>query len=360
MAPFKVVIAGAGKIGSALGAQIGLNADCVVTVVDPWEAAVDRYARSRLPGSVHLLERPEQWQGLLEEADLVVAAAPEHAVLEIARAAAKSQVHFLDFSPLSPERRLILEPLSKTRLIMPGCGVSPGLVDSIAFGLISQFEEAETLMVAVGALPREKHNRLGYGQMWDINGLINEYTKPCKAVRDGELVELPPLEDLETLVVDSSRYEAFTTSQGLTDLQSFVDAGVRNVTFKTLRYPGHLDYMRFLLDDLQLAGRRDMLHSLLQAALPRITDDILLIHVKAVGRTKSATEEKHVFYRFRRSQVAPSSTTVTAVAAAYGASLIDMARRDSFGKSGFVAPSAVAGEMVMADARLHALMENAP
>lgn len=80
-----------------------------------------------------------------------------------------------------------------------------------------------------------------------------------------------------------TKVRAFTTSGGLQNVESFRRCGVRNVTFKTLRYPGHLDYMRFLLEDLGLNARRNMLKSLLLNGLRMIDDDLLVIFVTAVG-----------------------------------------------------------------------------
>lgn len=47
------------------------------------------------------------------------------------------------------------------------------------------------------------------------DGVINEYIQPCEAVVNGELVEVPALEEREEFSLDGVTYEAFNTSGGL-------------------------------------------------------------------------------------------------------------------------------------------------
>ena len=50
----------------------------------------------------------------------------------------------------------------------------------------------------------------------------------------------------------ASRYEAFNTSGGLGTLCETLEGQVRSLNYKTIRYPGHCDLMRVLLNDLRL------------------------------------------------------------------------------------------------------------
>ena len=67
----------------------------------------------------------------------------------------------------------------------------------------------------VGALPQYPSNALNYNLTWSTDGVINEYCEPCEAIVDGELVEVPPLEEREEFSLDGVTYEAFNTSGGL-------------------------------------------------------------------------------------------------------------------------------------------------
>ncbi len=352
---FKVAIFGAGKVGSALAATLCLTGDIDVTIIDPSEEALDAFAALGLPVKA-LRQRPnEKMPAEARGSDLIVAAAPDWAASGIAELAGASHAHFLDFSPARPENLSLLQRLAETRLVLSGAGVAPGLVDNIASGLMEPGRTISDLTIRVGSLPRYPTNRLGYGQIWDIDAMIEEYTRACEAVQDGKAVFLKPLEHLEKVTLDGTVYECFTTARGLSDLTPYLEAGVRNVTFKTLRYPGHLDYMRFLLDDLGLKSRRDMLRSLLMNGLPVIDEDELLLFLTARSTHRNRPAERSLSLRFRSDRHQPFNA-MTSVAAAYAASLIDLLRKGAFGASGMVAHNRIESEQLLENPFLKRLL----
>ena len=74
---------------------------------------------------------------------------------------------------------------------------------------------------------------------------------------------MPPLAELEHFSFDGDDYEAFNTSGGLGTLCDTLDGRVRNLNYRTVRYPGHRDVMKLLLNDLRLrpAARAAQGHS---------------------------------------------------------------------------------------------------
>lgn len=356
MGRFNVIIFGAGNIGSALAAYLSKDESFAVDVVDPSEHALDRLKALDLPVSLHHAHHQEQISQLLAGKDAVVAAVPERAIATIAKAAASARKHFLDFSPLQPAAKRELEPLARERVVLNGCGVSPGIVENIAHGLVLRSAPVHDLTIRVGSIPRYPTNRLGYGQIWDIDGLIDEYTKSCEALRDGQITQIAPLEGKEHIVVDGVGYEAFTTSRGLQNIEPFRGSGVRNVTFKTLRYPGHLDYMRFLLEDLGLKARRDMLKSLLLNGLPMIDDDLLVIFVTAVGERELRKTEASLSYKFRANSAVGPFNAITSVAAGYASELLSLLRRGELGTHGFVPHHAITIQNLLGNGHLSPLL----
>lgn len=337
MARLRVSIVGAGKLGTALAALLAGQDEFSVEVVDPSEDALDRFARRELPARARLLRHREALPGILAEADVTVAAVPEAALEEVAAAAVAARTHFLDFSPVRTRVGSSLSALAQNRAVFCGCGVSPGIIDNIAGGLLREFSPVADLTIRVGSIPRFPTNRLGYGQIWNVDGLIDEYTRPCAAIRDGKLVTLEPLEGYERITIDGVGYECFTTAGGLEDLEALTMAAPRNVTFKTLRYPGHLEYMRFLLDDLGLRGRRDMLRSLLLNGLPVIHDDVLLLVLTARGDRNGQMVERTISHRFvPNPEIAPFNA-LTTVAAGYAATSLLLLARGEIAGEGLVA-----------------------
>jgi len=135
----------------------------------------------------------------------------------------------------------------------------------------------------VGALPKYPSNGLKYNLTWSTDGLINEYCNPCEAIVEGRLKEVPPLEEMEEFSLDGISYEAFNTSGGLGTLCETLDGKVDNLNYRTVRYPGHRDIMKILIQDLRLGERRDLLKDIFETALPMTLQDVVLVFVTVSG-----------------------------------------------------------------------------
>ena len=120
----------------------------------------------------------------------------------------------------------------------------------------------------VGALPKFPSNALNYNLTWTTDGVINEYCEPCEAIVNDQLRETQPLEELEEFSLDGMLYEAFNTSGGLGTLCETLEGKVRNLNYRTIRYPGHAAIMKALLNDLRLRDRRDLLKDILENSVP--------------------------------------------------------------------------------------------
>ncbi|WP_432289329.1 saccharopine dehydrogenase NADP-binding domain-containing protein (plasmid) [Aminobacter sp. BA135] len=336
MEKFKLTIFGAGNVGTALAVTLTKNSDFAIQLVDHNEDALHRARALNIDAGFRALRGGEELDPILSDQDMAVSAVPNIAVPRIAAAAARAGVHYLDFSAAKDQTRSILEPLSQRRAVMTGCGASPGIVENIAFGLLREFSPVSDLIIRLGAIPRYPNNRLGYGQIWNVDGLIDEYTLPSMAIRNGQLVALSPLEDYERFCAEGVNYEAFATSGGVDCLKLLSDSTLRNATFKTIRYPNHLDYMRFLLDDLDLRNRRDMLKSLLYNGLPVIEDDVVLVVVTARGYRGRQPTERTVCHRFASVRSLGPFNALTQLAAGYAGSLISALQEGSIPLQGTV------------------------
>lgn len=358
MAPLRVTIFGAGRLGTALAAMLAPRPEFSVDVVDPSEDAIDRLAARELSVTTRLVRHHAELSAVLANTDVTVATVPETARGQVVEAAARAGTHYLDFSPSCGPIREQLATLADTRTVLSGCGVSPGFIDNVVHNLLKDFAPVSDLTIRVGSIPRFPANRLGYGQIWNIDGLIDEYTRPSAAIRDGQPVMLDPLGDYERIIIDGIPYEGFTTAGGLEDLNWLAASGLRNVTFKTLRHPGHLDYMRFLLDDLALRSRRDMLKNLLLNGLPMVEDDVLLLAVTARGVRGNQIAEKTVCHRFTPSRIAGPFNALTGVAAGYAATLLLMVAKGEIAPHGFVQHRQIETERVLLETFLKGLQSN--
>lgn len=314
MTPFRVIVVGAGRVGLALAAELREDPGFAPVLVDGVSETVDDARRLGFEAVVCDVLVESDFLAVLRRADAVVAAVPERLVARVAAAAERVGIHHLDFSDARATGLVRREAGPDRPAVLPGSGVSPGLVDEIVEDLISGFDEVDDLVVRVGAIPRVPVGRLGYGDIWDVNGLISEYTRPAEIVVDGRVRRVAPLGRHETFEWEGRPYEAFLTADGSRSLMDLCRGRVRNAAFETIRHPGHLDHMLFLLDELGLRSRLDTLANLLRNGLPHVEEDMVLIHVTARGRVDGAVSERTAVHRILSTPATPSRPAVNALA----------------------------------------------
>jgi saccharopine dehydrogenase-like NADP-dependent oxidoreductase len=326
--PFRVAIVGSGHVGIALARMLTDAGDYEVALADCTEEARANAARHGLGASHVDAARGDELARFIVDADVVVAAVPDQTTLRVANAAIAAGIHYLDFSESGEAMGALARRVPPGRAFLTGCGVSPGLVGDLARGLAASFPGEIDLSVCVGAIPARRLNRLGYGMIWNVDGLIGEYTEPCDAIVDGRRTRLEPLAGEEAFEIEGVRYEAFRTAGGMGGLIESLEGKARNLVFRTIRYPGHLDHMRFLLDDLGLARRPDLLRTVLANGLPPVAEDVVLITLTARGMRDGRMAEASVVHRISMSD-APPLAGMSALAlgsAAHAAALLDRLR----------------------------------
>jgi lysine 6-dehydrogenase len=113
-----------------------------------------------------------------------------------------------------------------------------------------RLDAVDSLRIRVGGLPQSPEGPLRYQLVFSVGGLVNEYKEPCLVVRDGKTRTVEPLTEVESIdfAPPFGRLEAFHTSGGLSTLPKTLRGRVRNMDYKTIRYEGHCEKMKLLLD----------------------------------------------------------------------------------------------------------------
>ena len=101
-----------------------------------------------------------------------------------------------------------------------------------------------------------------------------------------------PLEGLESIQIDGCEYEAFNTSGGLGSLGELYAGKIQTLNYKTMRYPGHCEKIRFLMNDLKLNEDRATLKMILERAIPKTYQDMVLVYVTVEGIKHGELTEK--------------------------------------------------------------------
>lgn len=300
-----ILVMGAGKIGSFVAISLAHSKDYRVFLGDnhvnniPLKSLIDKTPHLKLI-ELHAGNTKEIIQFLKENAiQAIVSCLPYHHVLGFAKIAIELNIHYFDLTEDVNTTTVGID-LAKNlaSAFVPQCGLAPGFISIIAHHLMKDFPELDMVKLRVGALPINISNALQYSLLWSTDGLINEYGNLCHAIENGGKVTLLPLDDLEEIKIDGLTYEAFNTSGGIGTLVNTYLGKVKHLSYKTIRYPGHCAKMHFLMYDLQLNNSRDTLKQILENALPKTSQDVVLVYVSVTGTLNNQFYEENYVKKF--------------------------------------------------------------
>ena len=336
----EIVVIGAGRIGATIADMASQSGDYSVTVVDRSAealAALDTDAKVKTARCE--VAEPGELEKILSGKFAVLSGAPYSLTTRIAEAAAAAKVHYFDLTEDVKSTRRVKEIAGKAETaFIPQCGLAPGFIAIAAMSLAKKFDTLDTVAMKVGALPQFPTNVLNYALTWSPEGVINEYCEPCEAIVDGRMAEIAPLEDIETLTIDGVAYEAFNTSGGLGSTPEKLLGKVKNLNYRTIRYPGHARIMKLLLNDLNLKDRRDLALDIFRHALTATKQDMVVIRVDVTG-TKDGKPAHEIFERTVLSGfVGKKERSAIQITTAAGiCTVLDMLAAGDLPQKGFVA-----------------------
>jgi saccharopine dehydrogenase-like NADP-dependent oxidoreductase len=332
----RVTLLGAGHIGQTIARLLADSGDYDVTVVDKSAEALARIGGVR--GVVADTADAAALLGVLKGQDAVINALPYHLATLAATQAREARVHYFDLTEdVAATRTIKALADGADSAFMPQCGLAPGFIGIVAHHLAQGFETLHEVKMRVGALPAFPTNALKYNLTWSVDGLINEYCHPCEAIRDGQNIDVLALEGLEHFSLDGTEYEAFNTSGGLGTLCETLAGRVRTLDYKSVRYPGHRDLMKMLLEELQLKADQETLKAIMRRSIPTTMQDVVLVFVTVSGLRKGDLVQE-VFARkifADRNERAPLSAIQITTAAGICAA-VDLFREGRLPQRGFI------------------------
>ena len=288
----RVLVLGAGKIGSLLSGLLASSGDYEISLADANGKAAESVAASHKQAGIDIkaFQVDASNKAALEAhlkshpADAVISSLPYFCNPPVAEVARKLDMHYFDLTEDVEVTRAVTKVAQGAKTTFaPQCGLAPGFISIAANELMRHFDEIHDVKLRVGALPQNPGNMTKYSLTWSSDGVINEYGNTCYGIVNGKEAALMPLEGLETIQLEGKLYEAFNTSGGLGSLAETYAGKVRNMTYKTMRYPGHCEVMRLLMNDLGMNQDRDTLKRILERAVPRTVQDVVLVYVSVSG-----------------------------------------------------------------------------
>ncbi len=186
--------------------------------------------------------------------DAVLSAIPYYFNGQLARLAVEAGCHFADLGGnteiVMEQKKLEAEAHAKGLSIMPDCGLAPGMVNILAAEGIRRLDQADRVRIYVGGLPQHPEPPLNYQIVYSLEGALDYYTTASWILRDGKRTTVGALSELEPVSFPDpiGTLEAFHTAGGLSTMAFTFEGKVREMEYKTLRYPGHAVLMKAIRD----------------------------------------------------------------------------------------------------------------
>jgi len=241
----KIIVLGAGMVGSAIAIDLCKNHQVTLADLNPKVLEKVKQKCNALQTLPLNVTQKETLQNAIKAFDLVVCAVPGFLGYATLKAIIETGLNVVDIS-FFPENALELNNLAKTKNVtaIVDCGVAPGM-GNVILGRYNQLLKLTHFECLVGGLPKVKKWPFNYKAPFSPIDVIEEYTRKARYIENGKLVIREPLTDCEYVEFENvGTLESFN-SDGLRSL-IYTMPHIKNMKEKTLRYPGHVEYIEVL------------------------------------------------------------------------------------------------------------------
>ncbi|WP_188455855.1 saccharopine dehydrogenase family protein [Virgibacillus oceani] len=326
------VVLGTGMIGTTVVRELVKYPHIEkVTAVDGFGKNIDTCLaiadNPKATGKLTTLQTEKDIFEVIKDADVAIACLPHSLSLTAIHAAIAAKCHLVDLVGSKYEEKVKLDQQAKNAgiIIVPGCGVAPGITNFLAAQGIELLDETDEAVMICGGIPRHPLPPLWYQVVFRLESVMGLYTRPALAAENGELVKLPPLSGLELMnfpepvgECEAVITDAHSTAYTLKDK-------ARKLYEKTVRYSGHWSKMAVLaelgflaeepieIDGNQISPRK-LTEKLLEPKLRgKSNEDITVVRVvtkgKKNGKNTTYTWEMVDLYDHERNITSMAKTT---------------------------------------------------
>jgi lysine 6-dehydrogenase len=301
----KVLVLGAGMMGSAVVFDLA-KSDLVesITVADVdsgrAQAVSEKMGGSKTTAVTVDVRSYNDVVKLIKDCDVTVSAVTLYHNDTLTKAAIKARRHFCDLGGsdeiLKRQKALEKDAEGAGIVVVPNCGLAPGMANVIAMYGVNKFDRVQSVKIRVGGLPEHPRPPLNYQLVFSVEGLLKEYSERAKVLRGGKVEYLNPLSEIEPVEIPGfgKSLEAFHTSGGASLLPELLQGRVDSLDYKTIRYRGHAEKIKTLLDlgfantdpisiGDHIATPRELFGELLKKKLSFGDRDVVLMKVEVRG-----------------------------------------------------------------------------
>ena len=238
----KIIVLGAGRVGSAIALDLAKKHN--VTAVDINIDRLDYFSGENIKTKSINLTDKNSLTNRISGFDLVINAVPGSLGYETLKTVIEAGKNVVDITFFERDP-FTLDQLAKQKNVtaIVDCGIAPGM-SHVILGYYNQIMKVEEFSFYVGGLPFKRTYPFQYKAPFSPSDVIEIYTRPARVVENGKIISKPAISDIELIDFEPvGTLEAFNTD-GLRTLLKTMN--ITNMKEKTLRYPGHVDYMQVL------------------------------------------------------------------------------------------------------------------
>lgn len=254
----KVVVLGAGLMGKEAVRDLVKSDDVTkVYLADLNLRPAEDFAEQLMSDKLDLLQLDAtndlQLQEVMALGDVVINALFYTFNEKVAQTAVDIGVHSIDLGghiggATDAVLSLAEKAAAKGVTIIPDLGVAPGMINILSGYGAGKLDKVESIKLYVGGIPVKPEPPLNYNVVFSLEGVFDHYTDPSHVIRNGQLLEIPSLSEVETIHFDEfGELEAFHTSGGTSTLTKTFP-NVQTLEYKTIRYKGHAEKFQLLVD----------------------------------------------------------------------------------------------------------------
>jgi len=301
---FNIIIAGAGGIAEAVGLilaeqgkvspSIFIGNRTLSKAQDLVEWIKEGTPRAKTVNAFELNpnELSEEAEAIFKQGDILLDCLPGGLAPQMARYAKTHHLHYANLTEYVDETNQILALAgdAKTGFVLQ-TGLAPGYINVLAHKMFQDFcddfkvDKVDHLGFRVGALTHHAVSPHFYGFTWSPVGVATEYIKDAIVLRNFQKTILPSLSQRAPLIINGVLYEEDLTSGGAADLPNALAGRVRTLDYKTLRHPGHYEWVSNQLKNIR--SREDSIPALqrvMEQEIPHVEDDQIVLYAAVEGK----------------------------------------------------------------------------
>ena len=219
------------------------------------------------------------------EGDYVLDCAPGHLAPYIAKMAMSNGVGYINLTEYVNETEIIkelAEYYNESAIVLQS-GVAPGFVNIAGKKLVEKVKadhfsaKLERLEMMVGALSQNARAPHFYAFTWSPIGVATEYLKASNIVENHQFTKIDSLQKITSHIIGGQHFESSHTSGGVADLAEKFASEISNISYQTLRHPGHFQWVKDLIREKSITDPQVLLAEM-EKSIPFVEEDQIVVY----------------------------------------------------------------------------------